>query len=511
MTTDATDLEVDDLGLTLPESWVGSYDVHLGDRHVWSFTRERGAGARVRWPQAMHAWLHGVGTLELRQGEEVVLSRPVRFGTGSEPIAFVDKDGIPVMVDKWGLVQRPFSGRGTAVVEEMVEISQQIIDVLARDLGLHAWIAFGSLLGAAREGGVITHDSDVDLAYLSDAATPEEMNREMYAVTRALRRHGMRVLNKSGSFVTVMYHAADGGAGSVDVYTCFYIGSHLHETATVRAEVPRSAIEPLQQLAFEGRSLPAPADPSTMLAVSYGPGWRVPDPSFKHQPSVDVVRRFDGWFGSLMKNRRDWERRHRETPAEALAEPTDFGRWVLDRVPADATVIDVGAGTGRDVLAAGRAGHRATGLDYARGCFGRASTLAGQEGLPVDFRSLNLYDPRDVRVRAAELAHDVRGPRVVLLGGVLDSLVPAENGHVDALLRMLVRPGDRVAVEVMEQRSFWRWNVAAGGRRFPVTYDEVVDRMTALGGDVLEVERLAARPDGEGEQRATRVRMMCRW
>ena len=101
--------------------------------------------------------------------------------------------------------------------------------------------------------------------------------------------YGMKVLTKSGSFITVVFTSPDGGQSSIDVYTCFYVGEHLHETATVRQVVPRSAILPLRELEFEGRLLPAPADPDTMLAVSYGPGWRVPDPSFKHEPGPEVT------------------------------------------------------------------------------------------------------------------------------------------------------------------------------------------------------------------------------
>src|SRR5690606_744692 len=174
-----------------------------------------------------------------------------RFGTADKRIEFVDRAGIPIMIDKWGLMQRPFTGRGPEVIDRMVEVTEDMVRILREECDVHAWIAFGTLLGAAREGGVIGHDSDIDLAYVSRHTTPAAMARELFTITRVLRRHGLRVLVKSGSFITVLFEAADGGNASIDLYTCFYVGDLLHETATVRAPVPRSAIEPLGEIAFE--------------------------------------------------------------------------------------------------------------------------------------------------------------------------------------------------------------------------------------------------------------------
>ena len=95
--------------------------------------------------------------------------------------------------------------------------------------------------------------------------------------------------------------------------------------------MPRSAILPLIEVPFEGHLLPAPADPDTMLEVSYGAGWRVPDPSFRHLPGREITERFDGWFGSLMKWRRDWTL-YNTRVAEAGGEPSDFAAWVVPQL-----------------------------------------------------------------------------------------------------------------------------------------------------------------------------------
>lgn len=318
-------VRVDDEGLHLPGDFAGSGDVYFDDHHAWSFAvapTDDGEELLVRWPVRMQRWLDGESAVRVSDGTSDLFAETVRFGSGTGRVRFVDKDGIPVMIDKWGLLQRPFSGRDRSVIDQMVELTEQILAVLRDDCGVEGWIAFGTLLGAAREGAVIGYDSDIDLAYLSKQPTPARMTGELFAIARALRAHGMTVLHKSGSFITVHFVAPDGGEASIDIYTCFYVGDYLHETATVRQVVPLAAIEPLGRIEFEGRMLPAPADPDTMLSVSYGPSWRIPDPSFKHEPGAEVTTRFDGWFGSLMRNRRDWERwindRWEEGSARAL-------------------------------------------------------------------------------------------------------------------------------------------------------------------------------------------------
>ena len=193
----------------------------------------------VEWPKRMTRWLNGSSVVRVVSGDDEIFAGEVSFGDGKGRVEFVDKDGIPVMIDKWGLLQRPFSGRDRSVVEQMVEVTAEILDVMERECGVRGWIAFGTLLGAAREGKVIGHDSDIDLAYLSEKPTPAEMVVELYDVARALRRHDLTVQHKSGTFITVVFKSPDGGTASIDIYTCFYVGDLLYETATVRAPVPR--------------------------------------------------------------------------------------------------------------------------------------------------------------------------------------------------------------------------------------------------------------------------------
>ena len=276
----------------------------------------------------------------------------------------------------------------------MTDTAIEILRVMREDCGFEGWISFGTLLGAARNGHAIGHDSDIDLCFLSTASTPAGMASDLWRIARALRRAGMRVTHASASFVTVRFRGPDGGAAGIDVYLTFFLDGLFYETATVRAPVPREALLPLRDIEFEGRMLPAPADPAALLEVSYGPNWRVPDPSFQHQPGPEIVDRFHGWFGSLMPGRRDW--RHANAAAATTGAPaSSFAEWVCDHLTADSFVAEVGPGGGADLARYAATARRVVGLDYAL-----PGPLVGavkkERGASVD--TLNLYDRRDVLV-----------------------------------------------------------------------------------------------------------------
>jgi SAM-dependent methyltransferase len=518
-----TATRVDDAGVHLPAGFSGSCDVLFDDHHAWSFTakgkRAKGADDQgrdevlVAWPPRMERWLNGASYVRVVEKSVERFAGEVRFGDGTGRVEFVDRDGIPVMIDKWGLLQRPFSGRDSRVIVQMVDVTAEILEVMRRECGLEGWIAFGTLLGAAREGKVIGHDSDIDLAYVSHRPTPAEMTVELYDVARALRAHGMRVLIKSGSFITVVFKVPDGSVASIDVYTCFFVGDHLYETATVRQVVPRSAIEPLTEMEFEGRMLPAPADHARMLAVSYGPGWRVPDPSFRHEPGPEVTTRFDGWFGSLMRNRRDWERYLADRAQDPDHGPSEFADWVADRLAAGTTLIEVGCGTGRDAMHIAGRGFEVRGFDYARTTLRPARREARGLGVPASFLPLNLYDLRDVLTRAVLLCR--KEPRRALYARhLLGCLDPDGQEHFWRLATMVLRGGGRAYLEgeAASPRDLAEWRSDhGGGRQHPVDPRVVEGQATRVGGRVVHREGFLAAGAALAGGAPARWRMIVEW
>lgn len=447
-------VRVDGDGIHFSDGFTGSADVYFGEHRGWSFTREQDGPGLVRWPKKMHRFLQGWSQVRVVAGEAELFAGRVVFTPDDGEVAMVDRHGLPVIVDKWGLIQKPFAGRAEGVLGVLADEAQRILDVLADSCGLPGWISFGTLLGAARSGKAIGHDSDVDLCYLSEKATPAEMTTELWSIARALRAAGMRVVLKSGSFLTVQVRTPDGAGAGIDLYTTFFLDDLLYETATVRAPVPRSAVLPLKPIEFEGRMLPGPADPAALLEVSYGPGWRVPDPSFKHEPGREIVERFDGWFGHLWRQRRDWKA-HNADIAAARPPASEFAVWLAGRLPAGTRVVDLGAGHGADAHHLAEAGFEVLALDYA---------LPGRRRWPqhpnLRRENLNLYDERDVLTCAVLLARHL-GPQVFYARNLLETLAP--DGR--AAFWRLVATGLRGGGDLHLESQAWSAAAAAGAHR----------------------------------------------
>lgn len=499
---------VDDDGLHLERGFDGSLDVHFDGWRGWSVAVEDGSEPlTVPWPKRLKSRLHGSSLVTITVDEEEVFREELTFGTGEGRVELVDRFGNPVIIDKWGLTQRIFETRREGgAVEAMTAMAERVLDVMRESCGIEGWISFGTLLGAARSGKVIGHDSDIDLCFLSEKQTPAEMAVEMWDIARALVDAGISVKHKTASFITVVYDAPDGGEDGIDIYTCFYVGDLLHETATVRERVPRSAILPLRLLEFEGRDMPAPADPDRMLTVSYGPQWRVPDPSFRHLPSREITDRFDGWFGSVMTNRRDWTQFNGQVGAASMR-PSPFAHWVVDQLDGTPRVLDVGSGSSADLRAYHRAGCKAIGYDYAHP---GKHALGGKEiDLPdsVGRRVINLLDERDVLTVGA-LAARQQGPKVVTARRLLEALPPRSRDQLWRFAAMALSDGGRVFVEGVS-RSPRQCRLAqertGSPRLWPVDPTAVVDDVRASGGRVLHREGFAA------ASRASRTGTPQRW
>ncbi|WP_418062518.1 class I SAM-dependent methyltransferase [Pimelobacter simplex] len=431
------------------------------------------------WPKRLRAFLVGWSDVRVVADERTLFTGRVAFTDDDAAVDMRDRHGLPVIVDKWGLLQRPFDTRGEGLLGLLADESQRIIDVLEDTCGVRSWISFGTLLGAARSGKAIGHDSDVDLCYLSEKSTPAEMQRELWDIARALRAASMKLQIRAGCFLTVQVPTPDGAGAGIDVYTTFFFDGNLYETATVRTPVPREALLPLKPIEFEGRMLPGPADPATILEISYGPNWKVPDPSFQHQPGPEIEQRFDGWFGKLWRQRREWNAFNR-TAAKAGPVESGFARDVLPRLPEGVRVLDVGAGTGADAAYFARHGVPAVALDYA---LPRRRLWPDVEGLARN--EVNLYDVRDVLTRAVLLARH-RGPQAVYARGLLESLAPDGREQFWQLVAVALRGGGEIHLEsqAWSRPALAERTEALGGRFWPTGPAETRRAAEAIGAEV---------------------------
>ncbi len=160
-------------------------------RRVYSFWIHRdgekvGGRWRVPWPKTLLEFLDGTArfTVVVHETGEKVFDGEVSLGSADRP----DRDpqpqrSAPEPGHVPGAGSSTFDSRSAEQVEPLLDAIDEVLAAL-RKAGIEAFLAYGTLLGAVREGKLIGHDSDADLGYVSHHIHPVDVIRESFRVQR---------------------------------------------------------------------------------------------------------------------------------------------------------------------------------------------------------------------------------------------------------------------------------------------------------------------------------------
>ncbi len=511
-----TAVRVDDEGIFACTDVEVVLDVLFDDRRIWSFWLERDGTPRaggyfVAWPPALRRFLHGHTGLKLVEhvSSRVVFDEDVRLGTGDDRIAVVNERGLPLGIDKSLRLAQTFDTRSPEHVKPLLDSIEEVLGALGR-AGIEAFPAYGTLLGAVREGQLIGHDSDADLGYVSQYTHPVDVVRESFRLQRALAEMGYTITRYSGAAFKVDVREADGSIRGLDVFGGFLADGHLHLMGEIRTPFERDWIFPLGTTALEGRELPAPANTDKFLTATYGPSWRVPDPAYVFETPESTHRRLNGWFRGTRVKRAEWDRTY-SGPNLALPDlaPSPFARWLRRQEgKLGGTLVDLGCGRGVDALWFAKRGAHVIGLDYVTRGSDAVAEVAAQRGADVEFRAMNLCELRSVLAEGARVAR-LPGRKVLAARNIAEATDAVGRAHLWRACEMMLRGGGRLYLEFLVGRGdgdpFARRNHL---RTLPV--DLVTGELAARGGTV--VSRKLRRVKSPGARRGHRIcRMVVEW
>ena len=454
-------------------------DVLFDGRVVWSlrWLRDSEPREQVRlapWPPELRPHLSGLTGVGVRAhaSGQLLFDREVQFGDGTGRILLVDAQGHPLSVNAKGHLTTSLAQRGEPAIRKLLDAAEDVLAVV-RGAGVDGFVAYGTLLGAARTGQVIGHDYDVDLAYLSECTEPVDAIAESYRLERAIRGHGYLVRRYSALAFSVRVDRDDPTHPWLDLFGALFVGDMLYVMWDVAAPLRRDQVLPLGTCSLEGRDLPAPRDVDAWLAATYGPSWRQPDPAFTYATPGAVKRRLHTWFGGLNRGSRRWDETHAAADQEGVepAGPSDFARWVVEREPDAELVVDLGCGRGVDAVWWGSgpyARQRVLGLDASRVALEAARTRATRQGSAATFQPVNFADLRSTLVTGALLSA-APGRRLASVRLVAERLSAAERDNLWRLGRMALRGTGRLYLEMAPAaRSLPAYDVAPRSRRLPV-------------------------------------------
>ena len=525
-----SDVSVDDAGITARSKREVVLDVLFDDRRIYSFWLHRDGSLLddgrwlVPWPKTLTDFLDGqasVSLVEHETGEQVFHDR-VSLGTGDGTVAILTRDGQPLSLDKsWRRVQTFDTVTGRHL-EPLLEAVERVLEAL-RGAGVEGFLAYGTLLGAVREGKVLGHDWDADLGYVSRYDHPVDVIRESFRLQRALVDLGYRIVRYSGLAFKVEVEGGDGVVRGLDVFGGFLMDDHLHLMGEIREPFRPEWIFPLGTTVLEGRTFPAPADTDRFLRATYGPSWRVPDPAFHFDPPLETERRLNGWFRGLRKGRARWDRIYSKRRRQALPEPSSLVRWLAEREPDAHVFVDIGCGRGSDVLWMAGRGVQSVGLDFQPRAYQvAAARVEGDDRLRgmVDFWGFNLLEMRQVLAVGALVARRP-APRVLMARHLVDGLGRQARERLWASARMMTAgEGGRLYLEFLvkkgddgyagrhraQRRKPGRIVAELKAHGATVVHREVLDvTWSDAGPDVGDSSRPAAGPGSANPSRVCRL------
>lgn len=471
-------------------------DVLFDDRRIWSFwlvrdtVRLPNGQRQAAWPQRMRRFLNGHSRITVRDhvSDEVLYDGELAFGDAETRIAFVNAAGLEISLDKSGRFSPTFSVRSPEQLLPLLDAIEQVTEML-KDIGINAFPAYGTLLGAVREGTFLGHDSDADLGYVSSYSTPVDVIRESFALQRAVVERGFATFRYSGGAFRIDVRESDGSVRGLDLFGGFFDHGMLYLLGEVGTPFEEEWLYPFGTCSLMGREFSCPARPEKLLEAMYGPSWKVPDPAYKFETPQPVVDRFNSWFRGTSALRRPWQRElNAKGGRPPGATPSDLAELVAADVAPGTRVLDVGAGDGRDALWFARQGLATTAYDFVPQGARGALKVARTEGLSLEVRTLNLTEWRSSLAEIARISR-IAEPRAIVARHLFDS---TNNVGREALARFAagaLRGGGRLYADV--------WT-GAGEPDFglrPLALGRLVALIEAQGGTVVSTTEYQAGAD----------------
>ena len=204
------------------------------------------------------------------------------YGRMSEKQTGTEKNVINLIgqgrvINKFGRIQTP-RNINKNWSEKVLTSFSLVNEIFEKKFTKSLFLFYGGLLGFARDGGIIAHDCDLDLAYFSEETDPDKVRAEFYGISETLAaEYGGEIyfsdnkinFTKMKQSITPVWLNKDGEFSCTFAYVKDFF------------EVVKDDIIPVREIEYEGYKLNLPANPENIVKYIYGRGWKYPDPGWK--------------------------------------------------------------------------------------------------------------------------------------------------------------------------------------------------------------------------------------
>ena len=374
---------------------------------------------------------------------------------------------------KYGQIIRPLKERN---VEEQIFLAlEESNGIFEAQFSKKLFICYGTLLGCIRDNDFIPHDDDVDVCFLAEEQGLDAAVDEFRQIMETLTNIGEKVQFDNSA----QFHWSLQGT-TLDVFMAWMEGDNLY-MYNAGGLFPRNRIYPLVEREFKGRQVLIPNHSEALLELIYGPGWRIPDPSFQWRVTEDVRAKMSELnaipVGDASKHNeiKDYWARFYAYGHTTL--PSAFAATVAIELTEPRFVVDLGCGNGRDSVFFAELGHRVVGLDFSGKAIDDNQERAQQKKADdVEFKQVDIGAPNalaDVLTRIEDGAmqeRDARGARIVIYARFFfHAISEEEEDLVLAALSQCLRSGAMCFFEFRTEKD------TKGNKRFGSHYRRFIN------------------------------------
>ena len=165
-------------------------------------------------------------------------------------------------------------------------------DFFDKEIGIPLFLIYGTLLGYYRDGDFIPGDDDFDVCYISEKNDPRSVKEEAKAIIKKLIQEGFTVSFNPAGRPFRLRNDNNTSTLHLDVRPLWFQGGKVwaHKQACLPCTL--EDFKPVQKAKLRNHEVYIPSKPDVFLEAYYGPGWKVPDPSYSNETvRVDPVVR----------------------------------------------------------------------------------------------------------------------------------------------------------------------------------------------------------------------------
>ena len=209
--------------------------------------------------------------------------KPLEFKTSKDVEYLVPTDGqkcqknvvdlinAGYLINKKGKMQVPRDANKDWA-ERVLTHYNKLNDLLQERFGKQCFCFFGVLLGFARDGKILSHDIDLDVAYYSNETDPSLVREEFYRISK--------YLIEQDEFATPFDYKLQFPGKGISLTPCWFSNAKLYNTFGFAGDaggLTESDLLPLTCVEHLGHRLHLPNNLSALAEYMYGRWWRYPD------------------------------------------------------------------------------------------------------------------------------------------------------------------------------------------------------------------------------------------